>query len=271
MRNTSSLPPLSDFEEPWRGPITNVSEREGLTRRQSGLRPSRTKRSRESDPLAALDGVRDVRPRAGTASSVASQRPRSTSELRADEQRRRDLDARSAHAILSPRSRQMAGLPNSANFMLPRHSEPHSLPRPESRDRRLSSQSHHDRRPSVGNIPARRASELHHPPPHLQQQQQQQQQGGGGGPAGPPPPGFPGGPSFMQALNWPSAPQMYGQPPQMPVPTAQPIDHFAMSQGRPGGSWGQPPSYQPGGPNQHVPPPQPPPPPGNFRNFFAGR
>jgi len=239
-----------------------------MTRRESGLRPSRNKRSRESDPLEALDGVRDVRPRAGTSSSTASQRPRSTSELRADEQRRRDLDARSGHGILSPRSRQMAGLPNTADFMLPRPSEPHGLPRPESRDRRLSSQSHHDRRPSVGNIPARRASDLHHPPPHFQQQQQQQS-----GPTGPPP-GFPT-PSFMQPLNWPppNAAQMYGQPPQMPVPTAQPIDHFAMSQGRPGGSWGQPP-YQPGGPpSQHVPPTQQqqPPPPGNFRNYFAGR
>lgn len=254
MRNTSSLPPLSDIEERWRGPITSVSERDGMTRRQSGLRPSRAKRNRDDDPYESLDGARDVRPRASTASSTASQRPRSTSELRADEQRRRDLDARSGHAILSPRSRQMAGLPNTADFMLPRHSEPHGLPRPESRDRRLSSQSHHDRRPSVGTVPARRASELHHPPPQFQQQ----------GPAGPPT-GFPA-PPFMQPLNWNSGPPpMFGQPP-MPVPTAQPIDHFAISQGRTAGTWGQPP-YPPGAPNQQpIQPPQP-----GFRNFFSGR
>lgn len=184
MRNTSSLPPLSDIEERWRGPITSVSERDGMTRRQSGLRPSRGKRNREDDPHEALDGSRDVRPRASTASSTA-QRPRSTSELRADEQHRRDLDARNGLTALSPRARQVAGLPNTADFMLPRHSEPHGLPRPESRDRRLSSQSHHDRRPSVGNVPTRRASELHHPLPHFQQQ----------GPVGPPTT-FPAG-SFM--------------------------------------------------------------------------
>jgi hypothetical protein len=73
----------------------------------------------------------------------------------------------------------------------------------------------------------------------------------------------------MQPISWAGGPpQMFGQPQQMPVPTAQPIDHFAMSQGRPSGSWGPPP-FPPGGPNSHVPPPQPPP--GNFRNFFAGR
>jgi hypothetical protein len=257
MRNTSSLPPLSDIEDRWRGPITNVIERDGMSRRQSGLRPSRGKRSREDDQHEALDGARDVRPRATTASSTASQRPRSGSELRADEQHRRDLDARNGLNPLSPHSRQRAGLPNTADFMHPRHSEPHVLPRPESRDRRLSSQSHHDRRPSVGNVPVRRASELHHPLPHFQQQ----------GPVGPPT-GFPA-PSFMQPMNWAGGPPpMFGQPQQMPVPTAQPIDHFAMSQGRASGSWGPPP-FPPGGPNQHVPPPQPPP--GNFRNFFAGR
>lgn len=230
----SRKPSAHSAEHLWKGPVTSRSDREGASRRQSGLR-TRAKRHREDDPS---EGVRNQRLRAATASLESQRRPRSSNASETEEER---LRARLAQ--MSPRSRRIAGIVddevtrnNAASSDL------------SDRGRRLSSQSYRGRRPSFGAPSAglnRRASDNHRPPPFQQ------------GPP-PPPPGFP--PPFMHGSGWPNG-SFYGQPP-MPAPTAQPINHFAaMSQGFGGASWGQGP-FQPGA-NPGPPPP--------FRDFYGRR
>jgi hypothetical protein len=227
-------PSISSTNQHWQGPITNVADREGYSRRRgSGLRGRSSKRHRESD---FHDEMRNQRPRAST-TSLARQRSRSKSAERAPKD---EEELRARLRSMSPRSRRIAGL---------RDDEP--IRRISDQDRRLSTQSHRGgRRPSdasVGQHPARRSSDMR-PPPVFQQ-----------GPARPPPP-FPV-PPFMPQSTWSNGPFFPQQP--MSAPTAQPINHFANAQGGLAGSaWAQPP-YQPGA--------NPPPPPPPFRDMFGRR
>jgi hypothetical protein len=227
-------PSMSSTNQHWQGPITNIADREGYSRRRgSGLRGRSSKRHRESD---FHDEMRNQRPRAST-TSLARQRSRSRSAERAPKD---EEELRARLRSMSPRSRRIAGL---------RDDEP--LRRISDQDRRLSTQSHRGgRRPSdasVGQHPARRSSDMR-PPPVFQQ-----------GHAHPPPP-FPV-PPFMPQSTWSNGPFFPQQP--MSAPTAQPINHFANAQGGLAGSaWAQPP-YQPGA--------NPPPPPPPFRDMFGRR
>lgn len=230
---------MSNSNQHWQGPITNVTDREGHSRRRgSGLRGRSSKRHRESDPY---DDARNQRPRAST-TSLTRHRSRSTS---ADRPPKDEDELRARLRSMSPRSRRIAGLRDEdvPSRRTSDHDQDHG-------PRRLSTQSHRGgRRPSdasVGQHSARRSSDMR-PPPVFQQ-----------GPARPPPP-FPA-PPFMPQSTWSNGPFFTQQP--MPAPTAQPINHFANAQGGlAGGSWAAPP-YQSG-----TNPPPPPP----FRDMFGRR
>jgi hypothetical protein len=230
---------VSGSNHQWQGPKTSVAERDGLSRRSAGFRGRSTKRHRESD--SHLE-TRNQRPRASTTSSTRHL-SRSPSEEHAPKD---EVELHARLRSMSPRSRRIAGLRDQE------FSSRRTPDQDQNGAHRLSTQSERGgRRPSdvslgQGQHQSRRSSEMR-PPPFFQQ------------PLVHPSPAFPV-PPFMPQSTW-SNPPFFAQQP-MPAPTAQPINHFANTQGSLAGSAWAPP-YQPGA--------NPPPPPSPFRNMFGGR